>query len=213
MERLQGLVDIAEIGTPVIIRDGVNAVRLLRSAFPELTILADLKIVDGGYLEASLAFKAGANIVTALALADDSTIRETVRAAADHGGEVMVDMMGIRRPRARALRMEELGALYICLHTSKDALAAETRGGKHNGDAINSSKGKSTFSALRGLCSALTSAGSAIAGGITAQNAAVIAALGTNIIVVGSAITSAPDQRAAAMAVRAALSAKLESQL
>jgi 3-hexulose-6-phosphate synthase len=177
-----------------------------------LAILADLKIVDGGHLEASLAFKAGANIVTVLAVADDSTVRQAVRAAADYGGEVMVDMMGIRRPRVRALRVEELGAQYICLHTAKDALAAAGSDGKRSRDAINAARRKSTFSALRGLCSALTSAGSAIAGGITAENAGSIAAMGTNIIIVGSAITGALDRRAAAMAVRTALNGRTEAQ-
>ena len=41
-------IDIVEIGTPFIVKDGMRAVREVRKAFPNLKILADLKIMDAG---------------------------------------------------------------------------------------------------------------------------------------------------------------------
>lgn len=32
----------------MIIREGLHAVKAIRARFPEITILADLKVVDGG---------------------------------------------------------------------------------------------------------------------------------------------------------------------
>ena len=42
--------DIVEIGTPVVINEGLRAVKEMKAAFPNLTVLADLKIMDAaGY--------------------------------------------------------------------------------------------------------------------------------------------------------------------
>ena len=47
-------VDWLEAGTPLIIAEGMNGVRALRSEFPGVPIVADLKTMDGGWLEAQL---------------------------------------------------------------------------------------------------------------------------------------------------------------
>ena len=44
-------VDIIEIGTPLIVRFGVDAVKMMKDSFPEASVLADIKIADGGYKE------------------------------------------------------------------------------------------------------------------------------------------------------------------
>jgi len=54
-------VDWLEAGTPLIIAEGMNGVRALRAEFPDTPIVADLKTMDGGWLEAELMAKAGAN--------------------------------------------------------------------------------------------------------------------------------------------------------
>lgn len=53
-------IDIVEIGTPFIVKDGMRAVREVRKAFPNLKILADLKIMDAGKEETACAVEAGA---------------------------------------------------------------------------------------------------------------------------------------------------------
>ena len=47
-------VDWLEAGTPLIIAEGMHGVRALRAAFPDVPIVADLKTMDGGYLEAEV---------------------------------------------------------------------------------------------------------------------------------------------------------------
>ena len=45
-------VDWLEAGTPMILAHGLHGVRALRKEFPNVPIVADLKTMDGGYLEA-----------------------------------------------------------------------------------------------------------------------------------------------------------------
>ena len=58
IEGLAYLIDIVDIGTPLIIREGVKAVVEIKRAYPELVVLADLKIMDAGEHEARIAFDA-----------------------------------------------------------------------------------------------------------------------------------------------------------
>ncbi len=52
-------VDWLEAGTPLILSQGLKSVRELRARFPGVPIVADLKTMDGGYLEAEMMAKAG----------------------------------------------------------------------------------------------------------------------------------------------------------
>src|SRR5205085_8760406 len=45
-------VDWLEAGTPLLLAEGLNAVAALRREFPKHPIVADLKTMDGGWLEA-----------------------------------------------------------------------------------------------------------------------------------------------------------------
>src|SRR6185312_3284623 len=84
-------VDWLEAGTPLIIAEGMNGVRALRKAFPKVPIVADLKTMDGGYLEAELMAKAGATHVVVMARAHEETLKCVVKAGKDHGVKVMGD--------------------------------------------------------------------------------------------------------------------------
>ena len=58
-------VDWLEAGTPLILAEGLHGVRALRREFPAVPIVADLKTMDGGYLEAEMMARAGASMVVA----------------------------------------------------------------------------------------------------------------------------------------------------
>lgn len=45
-------VDWLEVGTPLILAEGMRGVQELRRRYPNTPIVADLKTMDGGYLEA-----------------------------------------------------------------------------------------------------------------------------------------------------------------
>ena len=78
-------VDILELGTPLIKSAGLSAITAVKEAHPDKTVFADLKTMDAGELEADMAFKAGADLVTVLGVAGDSTIAGAIAAGKKHG--------------------------------------------------------------------------------------------------------------------------------
>ncbi|HEY2881581.1 MAG TPA: orotidine 5'-phosphate decarboxylase / HUMPS family protein, partial [Pirellulales bacterium] len=88
---LRAGVDWLEAGTPLIIAEGMHGVLALRRHFPQTPIVADLKTMDGGYLETELMAKAGATHVVVMARAHEETIRCVVKAGHDFGVKVMGD--------------------------------------------------------------------------------------------------------------------------
>src|SRR5690606_27676539 len=87
-------VDWLEAGTPFILAGGLHGVRKLREAFPYVPIVADLKTMDGGYLEAEMMARAGATHVVVMARAHEETIKCVVKAGRDYGISVMGDNLG-----------------------------------------------------------------------------------------------------------------------
>lgn len=113
-------VDWLEAGTPLLLAQGVRAVEKLRERFPAHPIVADLKTMDGGYLEAEMMARAGANIVVVMARAHQATIRRVVDAGQDYGFKVMGDDLACPDKPAAARLMEELGVDYIVHHLGFD---------------------------------------------------------------------------------------------
>jgi 3-hexulose-6-phosphate synthase len=176
-------IDIAEAGTPLIFREGMNALRRIREAHPQLTLVADFKIMDAGRAEADIAFSAGADVVTVMALAADATIAGALESARAHNKRVMVDMMQVADARARAFALVGLGCDLLCLHTAHDQQVALG----------------SPFAQLADLREALPSTGLAIAGGVKLPALERILPLKPEVIIVGSAITADPNPRASAV--------------
>jgi 3-hexulose-6-phosphate synthase/6-phospho-3-hexuloisomerase len=76
-------VDWLEAGTPFILAEGCRGIRILRENFRVFPIVADLKTMDGGYLEAEMMAKAGATHVVVMARAHEETIKCVVKAGKD----------------------------------------------------------------------------------------------------------------------------------
>src|SRR6187455_756086 len=87
-------VDWLEAGTPLILAEGLHGVRALRREFPQHPIVADLKTMDGGYLEAEMMAKAGATHVVVMSRAHPATIKQVVQAGRDFNVKVMGDDLG-----------------------------------------------------------------------------------------------------------------------
>src|SRR5438046_832034 len=113
-------VDWLEAGTPLILAEGMHGVRRLRERFPKTPIVADLKTMDGGYLEAEMMAKAGATHVVVMARAHEETIRCVVQAGRDFGIQVMGDNMACDDMVAAARWLEELGCDYVIHHIGYD---------------------------------------------------------------------------------------------
>jgi 3-hexulose-6-phosphate synthase/6-phospho-3-hexuloisomerase len=113
-------VDWLEAGTPLLLAEGLHAVEKLRARFPDHPIVADLKTMDGGYLEAEMMAKAGASSVVVMGRAHEATIRRVVDAGREHGVSVMGDNLAAEDRVANARWMESLGVDYIIHHIGYD---------------------------------------------------------------------------------------------
>ena len=113
-------VDWLEVGTPLIIAEGMRGVRELRSRFPQVPIVADLKIMDGGWLEAEIMAKAGASMVVVMGQAHAETVELAVKAGRDFGLKVMGDNMAMPDPVEGAKTLQQLGCDFIIHHIGYD---------------------------------------------------------------------------------------------
>ncbi len=181
-------IDLIEAGTPLIKSEGMAAIRAIRSAFPDHTIVADMKTADTGAIEVEIAAKSGADIITILGGADDSTIEDAVRSARKYGVKLMADLLSVDDPVNRAKKLEKRGIDYICVHVGID----------------QQMKGMDALDLLEKVVDAVD-IDVAVAGGLNSMTAAQAAALGADIIIVGGAITRSDDASAAAAAIRDAI--------
>lgn len=186
LKEVSDLIAIAEIGTPLIIKEGVKAITAIKQAYPLLEVLADLKIMDAGELEARLAYEAGADIVTVLGAAALVTIQNVVKTARAAQKKVIVDMIAVEELEQRALQIDQFGVDYICVHTGTDVQA----------------QGKSPLDELERVSPIIRNAKLAVAGGITINTLPHILPYQPEIIIVGSAITTKPDKRQAAFELK-----------
>ena len=186
LRRVRRYIDIAEIGTPLLMRYGMSIVRAVKQDFPDLDVLCDAKIMDAAEYEADLAFAAGADYVTILAITDDLSVAECVRAARARGRKVMADMICVPDLAGRARVLADLGVDVIAVHTGVDQQA----------------HGRTPLDDLRELAGSVRHVPLAVAGGIRRQTAPSYLALRPSILIVGSGITRAADPAAEAHALR-----------
>jgi 3-hexulose-6-phosphate synthase len=117
---LRAGVDWLEAGTPLIIAEGMNGVRALRAEFPGVPIVADLKTMDGGWLEAEMMAKAGATHVVVMERAHPETVKVVVKAGKDFGVKVMGDNLAAEDMIAAAKRLEDFGCDFVIHHVGYD---------------------------------------------------------------------------------------------
>jgi 3-hexulose-6-phosphate synthase/6-phospho-3-hexuloisomerase len=113
-------VDWLEAGTPFILAEGCHGIKRLREVFPGVPIVADLKTMDGGYLEAEMMAKAGATHVVVMARAHEETIKCVVRAGKDFNLKVMGDNLGCEDKVSAAKWLQDLGCDYVIHHIGYD---------------------------------------------------------------------------------------------
>ena len=186
LENVSDLVDIVEIGTPLIMKEGVKVVAEIKHVYPELELLADLKIMDAGDIEAKIGFEAGADIVTVLGVAHDVTIRRAVNQARILSKKVMVDLIAVTDVRKRIDQIEVIAPDYCCVHTAFDL----------------QDHGVHPLREIQLVQSALKRAQMAVAGGINPQILPDLLAYRPAIVIVGGFITNHPEPRQAALEIR-----------
>jgi len=187
-ESIDGGADWIEAGTPLIKSEGIQAVRSLRDHFPQVTIIADMKVADTGAIEVEMAAKAGADIVCILADADDAVVAEAVRAARLYGIRLMADLINAEDPPARAVQLESMGVDIICAHVGID----QQMTGKDSLDLLSTLAGTVHIPV-------------AVAGGIDAEAAGEAVRRGAGIVIVGGWIIRSADVTASTRKIRAAM--------
>jgi 3-hexulose-6-phosphate synthase/6-phospho-3-hexuloisomerase len=176
-------VDWLEAGTPLLLAHGLRAVEALRSAFPETPIVADLKTMDGGYLEAEMMAQAGATHVVVMARAHDETIKCVVKAGRDHGVKVMGDNLACPDMVAGARHLQGLGCDFIVHHVGYD---------ERRGIAAAGHRMPSPLDELRQVVAAVNVPVQAV-GGLSIEQAVACPSHGAPLVVLGAPLTIDAD--------------------
>lgn len=194
-ERLQGVVDVIEAGSPLLHAAGLKIIRDLRKALKGVPIAADLKISTLGSLETELAVKAGVNWVSVSSAVSAKTITEVVTLAMRAGRHVAAEMAEEADPAlvtARAWQLEELG-VDLLLYRLPDW----------------QSPGRSPLAGLQVLQESHLHIPWGIVGGIKLDDLPVLLAYAPSVIVVGRAIVRSPSgPRRAALQFQQAISSQ-----
>lgn len=176
-------VDWLEAGTPLILAEGLHGVRKLREAFPDTPIVADLKTMDGGYLEAEMMAKAGATHVVVMVRAHEETIKCVVNAGKDYGVKVMGDNLGAPDMVAAAKWLEDLGCDYVIHHIGYD---------ERRGIAAQGKRMPSPLDQLREVVDAVSIPVQAV-GGLSLEQAIQCPQYGAPLVVLGAPLTIDAD--------------------
>ncbi|MEX0938189.1 MAG: orotidine 5'-phosphate decarboxylase / HUMPS family protein [Pirellulales bacterium] len=177
-------VDWLEAGTPLILAEGLRGVRALRERFPEVPIVADLKTMDGGYLEAEMMAKAGATHVVVMARAHEETIRCVVKAGSDYGVGVMGDNLGSPDMIEAARMLEQLGCDYVIHHIGYD---------ERRGIAARGERAPNPLDQLREVVGAVRVPVQAV-GGLSLEQAVQTPQYGAPLVVLGAPLVIDADQ-------------------
>lgn len=176
-------VDWLEAGTPLILAEGLHGVRALRERFSGVPIVADLKTMDGGYLEAEMMAKAGATHVVVMARAHPETVKCVVQAGRDFGVKVMGDNLGCPDMVDGARQLEDLGCDFIIHHIGYD----ERRGIASAGHRM-----PSPLDQLREVVNAVHVPVQAV-GGLTVEQAIRTPEYGAPLVVLGAPLAVDAD--------------------
>src|SRR3982751_5819200 len=180
---LRAGVDWLEAGTPLILAEGLHAIEKLRAAFPGVPIVADLKTMDGGYLEAEMMANAGATHVVVMARAHEETIKCVVKAGRDFGVKVMGDNMVCPDMVAGAKWLEDLGCDFVIHHIGFD---------ERRGIAARGLRMPSPLDKLREVVNAVSIPVQAV-GGLSLEQAIQCPAYGAPLVVLGAPLTIDAD--------------------
>jgi 3-hexulose-6-phosphate synthase/6-phospho-3-hexuloisomerase len=176
-------VDWLEAGTPLILAEGLHGIKALRARFPDTPIVADLKTMDGGYLEAEMMAKAGATHVVVMARAHEETIRCVVKAGKEFGAKVMGDNMICPDMVAGAKWLEDLGCDFVIHHIGYD---------ERRGIAARGHRMPSPLDQLREVVKAVKIPVQAV-GGLSLEQAIACPSYGAPLVVLGAPLTIDAD--------------------
>jgi len=118
-------VDWLEIGTPLIVSEGVAPIGKMVRAFPDFPVLADYKTMDSGWKNVERTATQGGHVMTVCANAPDETVQSAIAESKKSGIWVVADTIGVKDQPARARQCAEWGVHMIYLHYGADQRKAD----------------------------------------------------------------------------------------
>jgi len=184
-------IDVIEVGTILCLSEGMHAVRIMRSLYPNKTILADVRIAEAGSIISKLAFDAGADWVSVVSGAAPETAGVVHEIAAAQGKEVQIELSdGWTWDQAR--KWADLGIQQVITHRSRDAeLRGELTWTQADFDMVHR---------LHDMGFKVT-----VTGGVNVKDIPLFKGVPVYIFIAGRAIVKAADPAAAAMAFQNAI--------
>ena len=173
---------ILEVGTPLLKKYGVKAIRDLREVARDVFIIADLKTLDVGKVEVDLAFEETADAVVVAGVAAKETLDGFIYEAKKLGIYAVADMMNIDDPVKKLKTLKDMPDIVI-LHRGIDMETGRTLGLERIKEL------KQAFADKKFLV--------AVAGGIIPETAKEALAKGADILIVGRYITQSKDVKRA----------------
>ncbi|MEW6068080.1 MAG: 3-hexulose-6-phosphate synthase [Nitrospirota bacterium] len=184
----QKYIEIIEAGTPLIKSEGIRVVKILKKKFKDKQIVADLKIMDAGDLEAKMAIEAGADIISVCSQASLETIAGAIEETRRHNKKVVIDLIGSKDKILSAKQVMHLSPDLFCLHTGLD----------------EQTKGKKPFGILKDFIKEINMP-YCIAGGIMPEDIPLIMPFKPSIIIIGGYIRKAKRPEEAAKTIKNAI--------
>jgi bifunctional enzyme Fae/Hps len=169
---------IIEVGTPLIKRYGTRVINDLRQVAKDIFVIADLKTLDVGKVEADLAYDETADAVVAAGLAPAETLDSFTHEAKRLGIYAAVDMLNVEDPVKKLKSLKEIPDIVI-LHRGIDQETGRTLGLGLIQEI------RQTFKDKKFLV--------AVAGGIVPETAREALQKGADIIIVGRYVTQSRD--------------------
>ena len=185
-------VDIFEIGTPLCKAAGLEAIRAVREVCPDNLILADFKTPDVGWLEAKMAFDAGADLMTVIGGAPMATVESALKTANEYGKEILMELTGVRDIVARAKEWRQVGVEWMVYHRGWDEEASNRQWSQDDLDTIQR---------LIDMGFKVT-----VTGGLTNDSIPFFQNIPVTALITGRAIHAAKDPVASAMEIRSTIS-------
>ena len=199
LQKAAAHIDIIEVGTILWLAEGMGAVRVIRSLFPDKIILADVRIAEAGGIIAKMAFEAGADWVSVVSGASPSTAEVVYDVAQRYGGDVQIELSegwtweNVGRWRA-------IGIDQMIVHRSRDAEA--------QGSLSWSAADLDNIERLADMGCRVT-----VAGSVGVDDVAAFAGIPVYIFISGRAIRNASDPARAAAAFQEAIARAYPAQL
>jgi bifunctional enzyme Fae/Hps len=169
---------IIEVGTPLIKRYGTRVINDLRTVARDFFMVADLKTLDVGKVEADIAYEDTADAVVAAGLAPPETLDAFVHEAKRLGIYAVIDMLNVEDVLGKLKSLKEFPDIVI-LHRGIDQESGRTCGLERIKII------RQTFIGKKFLI--------AVAGGIVPETAKEALEQGADILIVGRYVTQSKD--------------------